>query len=176
MNQDGLSDSVLVLNSTYEAINICSVRRAIVLVYKGVAVMLEITDKIIHSQTTSIKAPSVIRLVEYINIPHKRVVLSRKNILIRDKYTCQYCGKKFPPSELTIDHIIPKSKGGHTTWDNVVTCCKRCNNKKGDETLREAGMTLVKKPSAPNFVYFLHIVRYIGSNNETWMKYLYGMK
>lgn len=174
MGRDILSENVLVLNSTYEAVNICTVKRAVILIYKGIATSLEVTNRAIHSPTTSFRVPSVIKLSRYIKVPHKKVVLSRKNVLIRDKYTCQYCGKKFPPSELTIDHIIPKSKGGHTRWDNVVTCCKRCNNRKGMRTPWEAGMTLVKKPSAPNFIYFLHIVRHIGNENKSWMKYLYN--
>ena len=117
MGRDILSENVLVLNSTYEAVNICTVKRAVILIYKGIATSLEVTNRAIHSPTTSFRVPSVIKLSRYVKVPHKKVVLSRKNVLIRDKYTCQYCGKKFPPSELTIDHIIPKSKGGHTKWD-----------------------------------------------------------
>lgn len=168
-----LNENVLVLNSTYEPINICSVKRAIVLILKNTATLLEYDSKKIHSPQTKLPVPSVIKLVNYVKIPTRTVVLSRRNILIRDNYTCQYCGKKFPPSELTIDHIIPKSKGGSTNWDNVVTCCKKCNNKKGQNTVWEAGMKLIKKPSAPNYIYFYHVVKHIGNNNQAWMKYLY---
>lgn len=170
---DKLSKSVLVLNTTYEAINICNAKRAIILLYKGEATTLEYDGDYLHSPTISIRMPSVIKLKNYVKIPHKKVVLTRKNILIRDKYTCQYCGKKFISSQLTIDHIIPQSRGGQTKWDNVVACCKECNVKKGNKTPWEAGMTLVKKPSAPNYIYFLHIVRHIGDGNKNWMKYLY---
>lgn len=169
-----LNDSVLVLNSTYEPINLCSVKRAIVLIFKGTAIILEKNHHEIHSPSFIVDMPSVIKLTNFIKIPQKKVVLTRKNILIRDKHTCQYCGKIFPPAELTIDHIIPKAKGGQVKWDNVVACCKKCNNQKGKHTPWEAGMSLVKKPSAPNYIYFLHIVRHVSNNNQAWMKYLYN--
>ncbi len=171
---DVLNSNVLVLNTTYEPINICNIKRAVILLFKDDAVVLENYDKFIHSPSKKIKAPAVIKLKEYVKIPHKKVVLTRKNILIRDKYTCQYCGKRFPASELTIDHIIPKSKGGLTKWDNVVACCKKCNEKKGHRSPWDANMTLVRKPSAPTYIYFLHIVKHIGSNNKPWQKYLYN--
>jgi len=173
MSVDILNESVLVLNSTYEAINICNVKRAIVLIFNGSAVVQENNSHKIHSPSITIDSPSVIRLTRFINLVNKQVVLTRKNVLIRDKNTCQYCGKKFSPSELTMDHIIPKARGGHTKWDNVVACCKKCNNKKGRKTPWQANMSLTKKPSSPNYIYFLHIMRHIGNKNETWMKYLY---
>lgn len=168
-----LNESVLVLNSTYEPINICSVKRAIVLLFKGTAIALEKNCYEIRSPRLSMDMPSVIKLTSFIRIPQKKVVLTRKNVLIRDKYTCQYCGGIFTPSELTMDHIIPKAKGGLVRWDNVVACCKKCNNRKGRRTPWEAGMSLVNKPSAPNYIYFLHIVRHVSNNNKSWMKYLY---
>lgn len=173
-NEYILQENVLVLNSTYEPINLCNVKRAVVLVFKGTAIVLEKNHHKIHTTKISIDVPSVIKLRSFIKIPFKKVELTRKNILIRDKYICQYCGLDFPPNELTIDHIIPKAKGGLTRWDNVVACCKQCNNKKGKMTSWEAGMTLIRKPSAPNYIYFLHIIRHIGNNNKEWMKYLYN--
>ncbi len=171
---DILSLNVLVLNTTFEPINICNLKRAIIMIFKNEASVLEYYETSIHSPSMEIQAPAVIKLKEYVKVPHKKVILTRKNILIRDKNTCQYCGKVFPPSELTIDHIIPRSKGGQTKWDNVVACCKKCNSKKGQKTPWEAGMTLVRKPSAPNYIYFIHIVKHIGHNNEKWQKYLYN--
>ncbi|MBU1076662.1 MAG: HNH endonuclease, partial [Spirochaetes bacterium] len=129
--------------------------------------------KRVRSTRISFEAPSVIKLSNYINLVNKKVELTRKTVLIRDKFVCQYCGAHFKISELTIDHIIPKSMGGKTRWDNVVACCKKCNNHKGKRTPWQANMSLVKKPSAPNYIYFLHIVRHIGCKNQTWMKYLY---
>ncbi len=168
-----LNESVLVLNSTYEAINICNVKRAVVLIFSGTAVVLEKNSHKIHSPSITMDVPSVIKLRNFINLANKKVVLTRRNVLIRDKNICQYCAKEFKVSELTIDHIIPKSKGGKTRWDNIVASCKACNNKKGRNTPWRANMSLVKKPSAPNYIYFLHIMRYLGNNNEPWMKYLY---
>lgn len=173
MSINVLNESVLVLNSTYEAINICNVKRALVLIFKGAATVLEKNGNKIHSPSIIYDAPSVIRISRFINLANKKVELTRRNVLIRDKYTCQYCGQHFQASELTIDHIIPKSIGGKTRWDNIVACCKECNNKKGKKSAFQSNMSLVKKPSAPNYIYFLHIVRHIGCKNETWMKYLY---
>ncbi len=173
MANNVLNESVLVLNATYEAINICNVKRAIVLIFNGTAVVQENNCKKVRSPSVTVDAPSVIRLLSYINLVNKKVVLTRKNVLIRDKNTCQYCGKIFLPGELTMDHISPKSKGGKARWDNVVACCKACNNRKGRKTPWQANMSLVKKPSSPNYIYYLHIMRYLGSNNSPWMKYLY---
>src|SRR5215470_8952249 len=125
-----MNGRVLVLNSTYEPINVCTTRRAIVLVMKGIARTEERHDRVYHSARMQLPVPSVIRLTEYVHIPFERKSLSRKNILLRDHYTCQYCGHVYPTAELTLDHVVPKSRGGGSGWDNLVTCCKRCNNRK----------------------------------------------
>jgi 5-methylcytosine-specific restriction endonuclease McrA len=93
-----------------------------------------------------VQLPSVIRLLEYRRIPHQTRALSRKNILMRDRYTCQYCQKTLPSSEMTLDHVIPRSRAGETTWENLVACCHHCNNKKGCRTPEEAGMKLTRPP------------------------------
>src|SRR5215207_5274540 len=103
---------VLVLNASFEPINVCSMRRAIVLILKGAARVEEGSDRVLHSPSTAVPAPSVIRLVEYVHIPFERKSLSRKNVLLRDHNTCQYCGRVFAPQDLTLDHIIPRSRGG----------------------------------------------------------------
>ena len=105
--------------------------------------------------------PSVIRLIEYIHIPFERKSLSRKNILLRDHNTCQYCGRIFPPQDLTLDHIAPRSRGGDSAWENLVTCCRSCNNRKGDRSPEAAGMRLLKRPQA----YNLHVNRQIISHS-----------
>lgn len=169
-----LNASVLVLNASYEAINICNLRRAIVLIFKGVACAEEETDDEIIANSIVIKAPSVIRLLKYVSIPHKVVRFSRKNVLLRDKYKCQYCGKDFLPNFLTLDHVIPVSRGGKTQWDNVVAACKTCNIKKGNRMSWEVGMTLLKKPKTPPVVYYLHLLRSIhGQQHNNWQKYLF---
>jgi len=164
---------VLVLNASYEPINVCTVRRAIVLILKGVARAEESSLHTIRSASLVMQAPSVIRLVEYIHVPFERKSLSRKNILLRDHNTCQYCGEVFPPQELTLDHVIPRSRGGDSNWDNLVACCRRCNNRKGDRTPEEARMKLLKKPQSFSLHVNRQIIRYLGRADETWRKYLF---
>jgi len=168
-----MTGRVLVLNASYEPINICTERRAVVMIFKGVARMEEHNGHLLHSSKLTMHAPSVIRLAEYRHIPHERRSLSRKNILLRDQFTCQYCGKVFQPSDLTLDHIVPRSRGGNSTWENLVACCKRCNHKKGSHTPEDAGMTLLKKPRAFSMHVSRQIMRYLGQRDETWRKYLY---
>ena len=131
---------VLVLNASFEPINVCTERRAVVMIFKGVARMEEHNGHMLHSQRIEMHAPSVIRLTEYRHIPFERRSLSRKNILLRDHSCCQYCGKQFAPSELTLDHIVPRSRGGESSWDNLVASCKRCNHRKGNRTPEESDM------------------------------------
>src|SRR5215217_4492560 len=122
---------VLVLNSSYEPINVCSMRRAVILILKGVARVEEPSAHVLHSPSAQMQAPSVIRLLEYIHIPYERKSLSRKNILLRDHNTCQYCVRVSSPHDLTLDHVVPRSRGGSSGWENLVACCRPCNNRKG---------------------------------------------
>ena len=141
-----LQTPVLVLNASYEPINICGARRALVLVLKGVARTEEEQNTELHSARVRMAMPSVIRLLEYRRIPHQTRSLSRKNILMRDRYTCQYCQRTFNTGELTLDHVMPRSRSGETTWENLVACCHACNNRKGSRTPEEAGMRLTRAP------------------------------
>jgi 5-methylcytosine-specific restriction endonuclease McrA len=168
-----MNGRVLVLNSTYEPINVCTARRAIVLILKGVARAEERQSEFYRSALLSMRVPSVIRLTEYVNIPFERKSLSRKNILLRDHYTCQYCGQSLPAAELTLDHVVPKSRGGGAGWDNLVTCCKRCNNRKGNQLPEEVGMKLIKRPQAFSHHVNRQIMRYLGRTDESWRKYLF---
>ncbi len=168
-----LDTSVLVLNGSYEAINICNARRAVVLVLRGLAQSIENSDFYVNSPSFKMPVPEVIRLNSYINIPYKDVAFCRKNILFRDRFTCQYCNNKFPPDELTIDHIIPLSRGGADEWKNVVAACKRCNTVKGRRTPEEANMPLLSGPKKPHPMLFLHLVRHHGRSRPVWHKYLF---
>jgi 5-methylcytosine-specific restriction endonuclease McrA len=168
-----MNTRVLVLNASYEPINVCTVRRAVILLLKGVARAEERTDRTIRSATVEIYVPSVIRLTEYVHIPFERKSLSRKNILLRDHNTCQYCGHVFPPLELTLDHVTPRSRGGDSSWDNLVACCRRCNNRKGDRTPEESGMHLLKKPQSFSIHVNRQIIRYMGRADAQWRKYLF---
>ncbi len=156
-----------------EPINVCTERRAVVMIFKGVARVEEHNGHMLHSQKLSIHAPSVIRLTEYIHIPFERRSLSRKNILLRDHSTCQYCGKQYTPSELTLDHVLPRSRGGESAWDNLVACCKRCNHRKGNRTPEESGMHLLRRPRGFSLHVNRQIMRYLGRADETWRKYLF---
>src|SRR3954451_10716498 len=123
----GARGRVLVLNASYEAINVCTVRRAAVLVLKDRAEILEHGQLALHAETFEMPRPTVIRLMTYVRVPrdaHSRKI-TRRAIFARDKSTCQYCGSNHP--QLTVDHVVPRSKGGASTWDNVVTCCAPCN-------------------------------------------------
>lgn len=168
-----LQKPVLVLNASYEPINICAARRALVLVLKGVAAAEEESTHHIHSARSVMKLPSVIRLLEYRRIPHQTRALSRKNILMRDRYTCQYCHRTLPSSELTLDHVVPRSRAGESNWENLVACCNPCNNKKGSRTPEEAGMKLARQPRPFSLHTSRHLMRLLGKSDEQWRKYLF---
>jgi 5-methylcytosine-specific restriction endonuclease McrA len=170
---DRLHRPVLVLNASYEPINICAARRALVLVLKGVATAEEHSALAIHSPRKAIALPSVIRLLGYRRIPHQTRALSRKNILIRDRFTCQYCQRIMPSGELTLDHVIPRSRAGETAWENLVACCHECNNRKGSRTPEEAGMRLVRPPRPFSLHASRHLMRMLGKSDEKWKKYLF---
>ncbi len=164
-----LSGKVLLLNGNYEPLTICSVQKAVVLLFMGKAEIVGTAGgKRIHSAHASMPFPSVVRLSEYVHIPFKKVILSRKNILRRDGHQCQYCGAR---SALTVDHIVPKSRGGEDSWENLTTACIRCNNRKGNMSLDESNMRLRSRPIKPNHVVFLR--QYVGSVDKTWEPYLF---
>ena len=167
-------DSVksLVLNYSYEPLQFCSAKRAIVMVINGRAEFLESNGSIVRSPTTSFKLPAVIRVLNIVKrVRHKEAAFSKKNILRRDNFTCQYCGSN--SNSLTVDHILPKSRGGKSNWSNVVVACKPCNVKKGNLTPSEKGMRLHKKPSKPDFPWpFFQIPCSPTSQIEIWEKYL----
>ena len=170
---DRLHRPVLVLNASYEPINICAARRALVLVLKGVASAEEESQAHVHSPRYSIRVPSVIRLLEYRRIPHQTRALSRKNILMRDRYTCQYCHRTMPSGELTLDHVVPRSRAGETTWENLVACCHPCNNRKGSRTPEEAGMKLARAPRPFSLHTSRHLMRLLAKSDDQWRKYLF---
>jgi 5-methylcytosine-specific restriction endonuclease McrA len=172
-HHDRLHRPVLVLNASYEPVNVCAARRALVLVLKGVASAEETSSHQVNSSRNSVGLPSVIRLLEYRRIPHQSRALSRKNILMRDRYTCQYCHKVFPSGELTLDHVIPRSRAGETTWENLVACCHPCNNRKGSRTPEEAGLRLLRPPRPFSMHTSRHLIRLLGNSDDKWRKYLF---
>ena len=170
---NGLQRPVLVLNASYEPINICAARRALVLVLKGVAAAEERTRHTVASERLKMRLPSVIRLLEYRRIPRQTRALTRRNILMRDRYTCQYCLESVTAGELTMDHVIPRSRGGETSWENVVACCIPCNNKKGNRTPEEAGMKLSRPPRPFTMHTSRHLMRLLAHSEDRWRKYLF---
>ena len=164
-----MNATVLVLNQDYQPLSICSVQRSMKLLFLEKAELLhDDPEKELSTTRTSYQYPSVIRLRNYIRIPYTKVVLSRRNIMRRDKFSCQYCAKK---SDLTIDHVLPKSRGGKDQWENLVTACEKCNVKKGNKTPQEAQMPLIRKPYRPIPITFFR--EYHGNVQDPWKPYLY---
>ena len=142
-----LESRVLVLNQNYEPMSVCSARRAVVLLYLQKAEVIEKNHQQVHSVNMTMDLPSIVRLSRYINVPRKRILLNRKNVIKRDGHQCQYCGTHDGP--VTVDHLIPRDRGGQDTWENLVCACMKCNTKKRNRTPREAGMKLLRKPRKP---------------------------
>ncbi|MFO7891926.1 MAG: HNH endonuclease [bacterium] len=164
-----LNSRVLVLNQNYEPIYVCTARRAIILVYLEKAEMIEKNHHLVRSISMSIPLPSIVRLSKFIKVQRKRILLSRKNIIKRDKHICQYCGSV--GGSVTIDHVIPKDKGGKDTWENLVCACMECNGKKGNRTPEQANMPLLRKPKKPGYLFFIQ--HFIGVPDERWKPYLF---
>ncbi|KPQ00934.1 MAG: Restriction endonuclease [Bacteroidetes bacterium HLUCCA01] len=168
---DMLNSTVLILNQDYQPLSVCDVRKSLLLIFLEKAELLhDDPGRKVRTVRTEFSFPSVIRLRRYARIPYKHIVLTRKNIMKRDGNKCQYCGKT---SDLTIDHVLPRSRGGQDTWENLVTACGKCNHKKGNRTPREAGMPLFREPYRPNHIMFLR--EYLGQVQEPWKPYLYMM-
>ena len=164
-----LNSHVLALNQSFQPMSITNAKKAIILVFLGKAEIVEKNCEFVHSVNDKFPLPSIVRLTRYINVPRKRIILTRKNLIKRDNHQCQYCGMKRVP--LTIDHVIPKVRGGGDTWENLVSACVKCNNQKGNRTPEEAGLRLLKKPKKPNHIFFL---RYsAGSLDKRWKPYLF---
>ena len=163
---------VLVLNQTYEPLNICRVRRAVILIYQNKAEMLENGSGFIHSIDRDFPVPSVIRLASMIKRPQRlQRKLTRIEIFKRDKYTCQYCGKE--TRHLTLDHVLPRFRGGQHTWENVVSACVPCNRHKAGRTPKEARMKLIQQPAQPRptGLFYIPAAHFPQMRNE-WQKYL----
>lgn len=194
-----MSQEVLVLNSDYEPLNVCNLRRAIVLVYLGKADILHARDEELamaaatgefadgdvpaHLVTSAartalasaegemIAAPSVVKLRHHVKRPLPELKLSRRSVFARDNFTCQYCGSQ--GKDLTIDHVVPKRHGGGMTWENLVACCRRCNTKKGDKTPEKAGMKLMRHPRRPRYTPYISLNKYVaGTKHAIWRDYL----
>lgn len=166
-----MDDPVLVLNANYEPLNICTTKRAIGLVMMGKATMLADGRGVVRTVSRSFACPSVVRLLYMVHRPRPRVKLTKREIFRRDGYTCQYCGRKM--THLTIDHVMPRHRGGHHSWHNLVSACPACNRRKGGRTPGEAGMALLNQPREPNasaeYLFGHMIERY-----QEWQDFIIG--
>jgi len=162
---------VLLLNQSFEPISIISWRKAICLLCLNKVETIKEYDFYINSPSVSIKAPSVVRLLSYFKRPWTEIKLTRGNIFARDGWKCVYCGKKFPEHQLTTDHIVPRCRGGKSTWENLVSCCQKCNGKKADKSLKEAGFKLLKTPKKPDVFTFFSKILLKGSAPKNWREY-----
>ncbi len=162
--------NVLVLNLDFQPLNVCNVRRAVVLLAKEKASVVEQNGHLVTSERLSFPSPSVIRLAYHVKRPRPVVKMTRKEVLVRDDHTCQYCGRR--GHDLTLDHVIPRHRGGQHVWENVVAACKSCNHRKGGRTLAEARMTLlrppVRPPATPQYLY----ASYVRAGERTWSKFI----
>jgi 5-methylcytosine-specific restriction endonuclease McrA len=172
-----MAHEVLVLNADYEPLNICNVRRAIVLVYKGKAEVLhsdslhDEPESFPDSQSLRSMRPSVVKLRSHVRRPYTEMRVSRRSVFARDNYTCQYCG--IAGKELTLDHIHPKRHGGEMSWENLVTCCRRCNSRKADKTLEASGMKLLRPPRRPRSTAAISLAKLVGGvRHGVWQHYL----
>jgi 5-methylcytosine-specific restriction endonuclease McrA len=188
-----LSQQVLVLNRLWQAVNVCTARRALALLFEGHAQVVLNDDEgnfrtfdfgqwrdfsqtdshpeVIHTVSFRIRVPRVILLLVFDRMPKKEVKFTRHNIFERDRNTCQYCGKVFDRRELNLDHVVPRDRGGPTSWENIVCSCVPCNTRKGNRTPAEAGMHLIRKPKRPKWRPFVQVsIGVVG--HESWKHFL----
>lgn len=169
-NGSVIDRKVLLLNQNYEPLTVCTARRAIVMIFMGTVQIVDAHETLgIRSVSAFYKLPSVVKLETYVKSPYRQVILNRKNLLLRDGHKCQYCGVRAP--ELTVDHVIPRQKGGRDTWENLVCACTRCNARKGDRAPEKSGMKLLKKPRRPHRLSFIRL--HASKANGSWRPYLF---
>ena len=163
----------LALNASFEPLTMVPVRRALRLVIDGKAEIVE-ADKgeVMRSARLELPRPAVIRLMKFVHVPRRfRRQVTNTFLFARDEYRCQFCGRGDLP--LTVDHVVPLSRGGEDTWENLVCCCRRCNTKKGDKTLTQSGMKLHRPPRRPRYIPYISLTKYVaGTKNEIWRSYL----
>jgi len=169
-----LMGHALVLNASFEPLHIVSWQRALQLLFQGKVEVIEEGEQEVHTVRLTIKVPAVLRLLKYVPLSQKKHVIrfSRINVFIRDQYICQYCGSKFPKTQLTMDHVLPVVQGGGKSWENIVTACKPCNQRKGGRTPAEASMRLIRKPRRPTWLPTSQVQLGVSLSPERWKVYL----
>jgi 5-methylcytosine-specific restriction endonuclease McrA len=166
-------ERTLLLNTTFEPIAVVSWRKAVTLVFLQKVEVLKVYDREVKSIAHSVKLPAVIRLLRFVRNGKRGVKFSRRNVFIRDDYTCQYCGKKFEAKHLTCDHLIPRSRGGLTEWTNIVTSCIRCNLRKGDKLAEEREMFPRRRPYRPTDYQLLLLSSQVKVLPEFWRDFIF---
>ncbi len=168
-------ERTLLLNATFEPLKIISWQRAIVLLTQGKVEVIDCYDRDVRGVSVTFKLPSILRLLKLVKVRRtsREVRFSRANIYRRDRYTCQYCGVRHPAEDLTFDHVTPLVQGGLTTWENIVTACLACNNRKGGKTPREARMRLIRTPAKPRWMPVVTVRIGIKNAPLSWQDYLY---
>ncbi|HEX5133305.1 MAG TPA: HNH endonuclease [Candidatus Krumholzibacteria bacterium] len=169
----GLFEHVLLLNASFEPLNVIGWRRAVKLIVLDKAEIVEASEREIHTVTRSVAVPSVVRLTTFVRFQRREAKFSRRNIYTRDAFTCQYCGRRLAVSELTCDHVMPRSRGGRTEWSNIVTCCVPCNRRKGGRTPAEAGLHLMRMPRQPTWLWGVQNRFATRRPPQAWSAYLY---
>lgn len=168
-----MQHTTLVLNASYEPLGTVTWDAAISMLVSDKVSVVEEYDQVVRSAYLTIRIPAVVKLNTYVSKPIKPVKFSRASVYARDEYRCQYCNKRCPTNELTYDHVVPRSKGGQTTWENIVSCCYGCNSKKRNRSPQEAGMKLRKQPVRPKSVAAMEF-EFVGRNvPEQWRDYVY---
>ncbi len=168
-------DQTLVLNATYEPLRVVPWQKAITLLFQGKVEVIAVYDREIRGVTVRVRLPSVLRLLRHVRMKRAfaDVPFSRANVYARDHHTCQYCGERLAPSQLTFDHVVPVARGGRKDWNNIVTCCIPCNRRKGDRLPEEAGLQLVRRPRRPPAHPALTISLGVRRAPASWRDYLY---
>lgn len=168
-------ERTLLLNSTFEPLKIISWQRAITLLTQGKVEVIDFYDREVRGVSVTFRLPSILRLLKLVKIKRasREVRFSRANIYQRDKYSCQYCGRRYPAEELTFDHVVPQVQGGQATWENIVTACLTCNNRKGGRTPHEARMRLIRQPAKPKWMPVVTLRFGIRNAPMSWRDYLY---
>jgi 5-methylcytosine-specific restriction endonuclease McrA len=164
----------LLLNASYEPLRVISWQRAVTMMCLGKVEVVRSYESVLRAMTWSVRTPAVVRLVQFVRRHRVRVAFSRRNVFVRDEFSCQYCGLRLGPGELTCDHVVPRSRGGHSSWENVVAACGPCNRRKGNRTPREAEMRLMRKPIRPASLPSLGLRLGGSSPPEPWRDFLLG--
>lgn len=186
---DALTTAVLVLNRFFQPVQVTSARRAFSLLFRGAALVVDeagdnldfwswahmaprLHDDIIRTVTLVLRVPRVVRVLDYDRVPRTIIHLSHRNIMLRDGFQCQYCARSPAPSELNIDHVLPRSQGGGDSWENLVTACRSCNLKKGGRTPEQSGMRLIRTPARPRWSFVRDIMLDGAGRYKEWEPFL----